>query len=48
MEAGLLGVNILILTLQISHCNNMTQRYIDIGNLTFLSVLELVVGGIFI
>jgi hypothetical protein len=50
---GLLGVmcftvNLIIVIKQIRHCNAMGLRYVDIGNLSFLSALEIAVGAFFI
>ena len=42
------AANIIIVVKQIQHCNNMTQRYMDIVDLSFLSALEIAVGAFFI
>lgn len=47
-EIGLLAVNVCILVLQLKSCNTMTQRYIDIANLSCLILIELGVGVFFV
>ncbi|TNV78016.1 hypothetical protein FGO68_gene6795 [Halteria grandinella] len=47
-ETLLLIVNVSIATLQVGHCNQMTQRYIDIANLSTLIIMEIVVGALFV
>jgi hypothetical protein len=40
--------NLIIVIQFIKHCNAMAQRYLDIGILSFLSLLEIAVGAFFI
>jgi len=46
--ASSLGINAAIATFQVEQCNNMTQRYIDIVNLSVLISLEVLVAIFFV
>ena len=48
MEIINLSINVAIDYLQISNCNSMTQRYVDISNLSILIIMEIIVGVYFV
>ncbi len=43
-----LGTNVCIAVLQVNQCNDMSQRYIDIINLSILILLEATIACVFI
>ena len=48
MEIINLSINVAIDYLQISNCNSMTQRYVDISNLSILIIMEIIIGVYFV
>lgn len=48
MEIINLSTNVAIDYLQISNCNSMTQRYVDISNLSILIIMEIIIGVYFV